>query len=93
MPIPPKGSIPPANRRTGNLARVARRGKPIRQTATSTSFKPEVILPDPRIRAAREAFYKALQKRAEELERLVIEAVNEKEADHWRGLLDNLRGG
>jgi len=86
-------SIPPANRRPGSLSRTARYGKPARATqqdTASTSFRPRVVLPDPRLQVAREAFCKALQKRVIDLERLITEAVNEEEADYWRGLLKRL---
>lgn len=88
-------SIPPANRRQANLARVARHGKPsraARQDTASTSFKPRVILPDPRTQAARGALQKALSNRARDLEELIADAADVTEAVVWRGLLKNLIG-
>lgn len=86
-------TVPPVNRQSGSLVRIARFGKPARlaqQNTTSTSFRARVILPDPRIEAARRAFHKAVTKRIADLEILISESVNEQEADHWRSLLRNL---
>jgi hypothetical protein len=88
-------SIPPANRKPGSLARTARFGKPARpaaQQTESTSFKPRVILPDPRGREAREQFYQAIRKRAADLERLIQEAPEPEEARFWQGFLQRLKG-
>jgi len=88
-------SIPPANRRPGSLARVARFGKPVRtaaQETESTSFAPRAIQPDPRIRAAREQLYQAIAKRVADLERLIQDAIEPEEVQHWQELLRRLRG-
>lgn len=77
-------SIPPANRRPGSLARVAKFSKPVRSAAQgteSTSFKPRMIAPDPRIKES------ATQERIADLERLIREASDPEQAEFWQRLL------
>ena len=93
-------SIPPANRqplrrlssmRAATATGFTAIGAQSRQPVTST-FRPNIVRPDPQKQGQKEIYYKAIQSLTKQLEELIASAEEPAEAAYWTQQLAKLKG-